>query len=99
LSLHCRSRATEAEAVAADKYRALGSARRACCSLMYPTAPPAREILEADIEATRRLLRRGAQRGVHARQRLSRFVGRRRLGFEVLRTNLDGFFNVLHPLT
>ena len=38
IAVHCRSRRDEAEAVAAQ-IRAMG--KPACCSLTYPTAPPA----------------------------------------------------------
>ncbi|MCJ8170380.1 3-oxoacyl-ACP reductase FabG [Atopomonas sediminilitoris] len=92
--LHCRSRRDEAERVAADIH-ALGrstqilqfdvSQREACAAA-----------LEADIE------QHGAYYGVVCNAGLTRDGAFPALTGEdwdsVLRTNLDGFYNVLHPL-
>ncbi len=93
--LHCRSRATDAEAVAAE-ITALGRKARV---LQFDVSDRAacREILEADIEA------HGTYYGVVLNAGLTRDNAFPALSEndwdEVLRTNLDGFFNVLHPLT
>jgi len=94
LVLHCRSGRTEAEAVRGE-VQALGrsarvlqfdvSAREAC-----------RVALEADVEA------HGAYYGVVLNAGLTRDGAFPALSEEdwdqVLRTNLDGFYNVLHPV-
>ena len=92
--VHCRSRRQEAEAVA-DEIRAQGRQARV---LQFDIADRAacREALSADIE------QHGAYYGVVLNAGLTR--DNAFPAFEdddwdtVLRTNLDGFYNVLHPL-
>ena len=95
LVLHCRSRRDEAEAVQAQ-IEALGQAARI---LQFDVADreACRNALEADVEA------HGAPYGVVCNAGLTRDGAFPALSEEdwdvVLRTNLDGFYNVLHPLT
>ncbi|UCJ18114.1 3-oxoacyl-ACP reductase FabG [Pseudomonas sp. MM211] len=95
LVLHCRSRRDEAEAVQAQ-IEALGQSARI---LQFDVADRAacRDALEADVEA------HGAYYGVVCNAGLTRDGAFPALSEEdwdvVLRTNLDGFYNVLHPLT
>lgn len=95
LTLHCRSGRSEAEAVAAE-IAALG---RNADILQFDIADreAARTQLEAAIE------RHGAWYGVVCNAGLTRDGAFPALEGEdwdrVLRTNLDGFYNVLHPLT
>lgn len=95
LVLHCRSGRAEADAVA-DEVRALGRQARV---LQFDVADRAacRAALEADIEA------HGAYYGVVCNAGLTRDGAFPALTDEdwdqVLRTNLDGFYNVLQPLT
>lgn len=95
LTLHCRSGRSEAEAVAAE-IAALG---RDADILQFDIADreAARTQLEAAIE------RHGAWYGVVCNAGLTRDGAFPALEGEdwdrVLRTNLDGFYNVLHPLT
>ena len=92
--VHCRSRRSEAEAVA-EAVRAQGRQARV---LQFDIADRAacREALSADIE------QHGAYYGVVLNAGLTR--DNAFPAFEdddwdtVLRTNLDGFYNVLHPL-
>ena len=92
--LHCRSRRDEAEKVQAE-IEALGQNARI---LQFDVADRAacRAILEADVEA------HGAYYGVVCNAGLTRDGAFPALTDEdwdlVLRTNLDGFYNVLHPL-
>lgn len=92
--VHCRSRMQEAEAVA-EQIRALGRQARV---LQFDVADRSacREILEADVEAY------GAYYGVVLNAGLTRdnaFPAFTDDDWDsVLRTNLDGFYNVLHPL-
>lgn len=94
LTLHCRSGRAEAEAVAAE-IAALG---RDADILQFDVADreAARAQLEAAIEA------RGAWYGVVCNAGLTRDGAFPALEGDdwdqVLRTNLDGFYNVLHPL-
>ncbi|MEN0108063.1 MAG: SDR family NAD(P)-dependent oxidoreductase, partial [Pseudomonas sp.] len=94
LVLHCRSGRSEAEAVQAEIV-ALGQQARI---LQFDVAERAacREILEADIEA------HGAYYGVVCNAGLTRDGAFPALSEDdwdvVLRTNLDGFYNILHPL-
>lgn len=94
LVLHCRSRRDEAEAVQAE-ILALGQQARI---LQFDVSDRAacREILEADIE------QHGAYYGVVCNAGLTRDGAFPALTEDdwdqVLRTNLDGFYNVLHPL-
>lgn len=94
LVVHCRSRRDEAEAVA-DEIRALGRAARI---LQFDIADRAacRAALEADVAA------HGAPYGVVCNAGLTRDAAFPALTDDdwdrVLRTNLDGFYNVLHPL-
>ncbi|YCH21507.1 3-oxoacyl-ACP reductase FabG [Pseudomonas sp. D1-3] len=95
LVLHCRSRRDEAEAVQRE-IEALGQRARI---LQFDVADrqTCRNALEADVES------HGAYYGVVCNAGLTRDGAFPALGEEdwdvVLRTNLDGFYNVLHPLT
>ena len=95
LVLHCRSRRDEADAVQAQ-IQALGQQARI---LQFDVADreACRSALEADVE------RHGAYYGVVCNAGLTRDGAFPALSEEdwdqVLRTNLDGFYNVLHPLT
>lgn len=95
LVLHCRSRRDEAEAVQRE-IEALGRRARI---LQFDVADrqTCRNALEADVES------HGAYYGVVCNAGLTRDGAFPALGEEdwdvVLRTNLDGFYNVLHPLT
>jgi len=92
--LHCRSRREEADAAAAD-IQALGRQARV---LQFDIADRAacKTALEADVEV------HGAYYGVVCNAGLTRDGAFPALSDEdwdqVLRTNLDGFYNVLHPL-
>ena len=94
IALHCRSRRDEAEHVA-EQITALG---RQVQILQFDVSERAqsRAALEADIEA------HGAYYGVVCNAGLTRDGAFPALSEEdwdqVLRTNLDGFYNVLHPL-
>lgn len=94
LVLHCRSGRAEADAVQAE-IQALGRSARV---LQFDVADreAARGILEADVET------HGAYYGVVCNAGLTRDGAFPALTEEdwdqVLRTNLDGFYNVLHPL-
>ncbi|AYC34595.1 3-oxoacyl-ACP reductase FabG [Pseudomonas cavernae] len=93
--LHCRSRRDEADKVQAE-IEALGQSARV---LQFDVADRAacRAALEADVEA------HGAYYGVVCNAGLTRDGAFPALTDEdwdqVLRTNLDGFYNVLQPLT
>ncbi len=93
--VHCRSRRDEAEAVQAE-IRALGRQARV---LQFDVADRAacRTTLEADIET------HGAYYGVVCNAGLTRDGAFPALSEDdwdlVMRTNLDGFYNVLHPVT
>ena len=95
LVLHCRSRREDAELVQAEIV-ALGQTARI---LQFDVADrtACREQLEADIET------HGAYYGVVCNAGLTRdgaFPAPSEDDWDqVLRTNLDGFYNVLHPLT
>ncbi|MDU9402993.1 3-oxoacyl-ACP reductase FabG [Pseudomonas sp. zfem004] len=95
LVLHCRSGRAEADAVAAE-VRALGQQARV---LQFDVADRAscKAVLEADVEA------HGAYYGVVCNAGLTRDGAFPALTDDdwdqVMRTNLDGFYNVLHPLT
>ena len=92
--LHCRSRRDEAEAVQAQ----IAEQGRQARILQFDVAERAacREALEADVEA------HGAYYGVVCNAGLTRDGAFPALSEEdwdqVLRTNLDGFYNVLQPL-
>ncbi len=94
LVLHCRSGRSEADAVMAE-VQALGRTARV---LQFDVSDRARcrEILEADVEAF------GAYYGVVLNAGLTRDGAFPALSEddwdEVMRTNLDGFYNVLHPV-
>ena len=94
LVLHCRSGRAETEAVQAEVV-ALGQQARI---LQFDVAERAacREILEADVET------HGAYYGVVCNAGLTRDGAFPALSEDewdvVLRTNLDGFYNILHPL-
>lgn len=94
LVLHCRSRVVDAHAVAAE-IEALGRSARVLAFDIADRAE-ARGVLEQDVEA------HGAYYGVVCNAGLTRdgvFPGLSEDDWDsVLRTNLDGFFNVLHPL-
>ncbi len=93
--LHCRSRLDEAQAVQ-ESIRALGRGARI---LQFDIADRAacRSALEADVEA------HGAYYGVVCNAGLTRDGAFPALSDDdwdqVLRTNLDGFYNVLQPLS
>ncbi|MDH0730821.1 3-oxoacyl-ACP reductase FabG [Pseudomonas sichuanensis] len=95
LVLHCRSGRAEADAVAAE-VRALGQQARV---LQFDVADRAscKAVLEADVET------HGAYYGVVCNAGLTRDGAFPALTDDdwdqVMRTNLDGFYNVLHPLT
>ncbi len=92
--VHCRSRIAEAENVA-QEVRSLGQNARV---LQFDVADreKVRSILEADVEA------HGAYYGVVLNAGLTRDNAFPALTDDdwdsVLRTNLDGFYNVLHPI-
>lgn len=94
LVLHCRSRREEADS-AATQIQALGRQARV---LQFDIADRAasKTALESDVEAY------GAYYGVVCNAGLTRDGAFPALSDEdwdqVLRTNLDGFYNVLHPL-
>jgi 3-oxoacyl-[acyl-carrier protein] reductase len=94
LVVHCRSRRDEAEAVQAEIMARGRNAR----VLQFDVADRAAtaEVLEADVAA------HGAYYGVVCNAGLTRdgaFPGLTSEDWDqVLRTNLDGFYNVLHPL-
>jgi 3-oxoacyl-[acyl-carrier protein] reductase len=94
LVLHCRSRRDEAEAVLAD----IEGKGRAARILQFDISDRAASAaaLEADVAA------HGAYYGVVCNAGLTRdgaFPGLTSEDWDqVLRTNLDGFYNVLHPL-
>ncbi|AND68991.1 3-ketoacyl-ACP reductase [Dyella thiooxydans] len=94
LVLHCRARRDDAEAVA-DQIRAMGRNARI---LQFDIADrdACRTALEADVTA------HGAPYGVVCNAGLTRDGAFPALSDDdwdsVLRTNLDGFYNVLHPL-
>ncbi|MFP3539525.1 3-oxoacyl-ACP reductase FabG [Pseudomonas sp. SIMBA_021] len=94
LVLHCRSGRTEAEAVRGE-VQALGRSARV---LQFDVSDreACRVALEADVEA------HGAYYGVVLNAGLTRDGAFPALSEEdwdqVLRTNLDGFYNVLHPV-
>jgi 3-oxoacyl-[acyl-carrier protein] reductase len=94
LVLHCRSRREEAEAVQAD----ITAKGRAARILQFDISDRAASAaaLEADVAA------HGAYYGVVCNAGLTRdgaFPGLTSEDWDqVLRTNLDGFYNVLHPL-
>lgn len=94
LVLHCRSGRSEAEAVAVE-VRALGRAARI---LQFDVADRAAcaQLLSEDVEA------HGAYYGVVCNAGLTRdgaFPALTEADWDlVMRTNLDGFYNVLHPL-
>ncbi|WP_248918328.1 3-oxoacyl-ACP reductase FabG [Pseudomonas entomophila] len=95
LVLHCRSGRAEADAVATE-VQALGRQARV---LQFDVADRAacKAILEADVET------HGAYYGVVCNAGLTRDGAFPALTEDdwdqVMRTNLDGFYNVLHPLT
>ncbi|WWO73803.1 3-oxoacyl-ACP reductase FabG [Histophilus somni] len=92
--VHCRSRIAEAENVA-QEVRALGQNARV---LQFDVADreKVRSILEADVEEN------GAYYGIVLNAGLTRDNAFPALTDDdwdsVLRTNLDGFYNVLHPI-
>ena len=94
LAVHCRSRVEEAEAVAAQ-VRALGRQARVLC-FDLGDREAARLALEADMQA------HGAYYGVVCNAGIARDGAFPALSEEewdsVVHTNLDGFYNVLHPV-
>ncbi len=92
--VHCRSRVEEAETVAGE-IRALGRAARVL-SFDVADRAAAAEVLGADIGA------HGAYHGVVCNAGIARDGAFPALSGDdwdqVLRTNLDGFYNVLHPV-
>src|SRR6516225_11335578 len=92
--LHCRSRRSEAESVA-QEIAALGRATRL---LQFDVADraAAREALEADIAAHGVYYGVVCNAGIHADNAFPALTDEDWDG--VIRTNLDGFYNVLHPI-
>lgn len=94
LVLHCRSRVADAEAVAAE-VRALGRAARVLSFDVADRAAASAALL-ADVDAA------GAYYGVVCNAGVTRdaaFPAMDGDGWDaVIRCNLDGFYNVLHPL-
>lgn len=94
VTVHCRSRVEEAQAVA-DEITAMGRQARVLPFDIADRAA-ARAALEADVEA------HGAYYGVVCNAGIARDGAFPALSEddwdEVLHTNLDGFYNVLHPL-
>jgi 3-oxoacyl-[acyl-carrier protein] reductase len=94
LVVHCRSRRTEAEAVAAE-IRALGREARVLCFDVADRAACAAALL-ADVEA------HGAYYGVVSNAGIARDNAFPAMTGEewdsVIHTNLDSFYNVLQPL-
>ena len=94
LVLHCRQRRDEAEAVQASIAQVGRHARIVQCDIADRAA--CAQALEADVQA------HGAYYGVVCNAGLARDGAFPALTDEdwdqVLRTNLDGFYNVLHPL-
>lgn len=92
--IHCRARREEADAVA-DAVRELGAPARVLQFDVRDRAAAAR-VLNADMDA------HGAYYGVVLNAGLTRDGAFPALGGsdwdDVLRTNLDGFYNVLHPV-
>ena len=92
--VHCRSRVEEAQAVA-DEIQALGQQARVLAFDVADRAA-ARAALEADVEA------HGAYYGVVCNAGIARDGAFPALSEDdwdqVIHTNLDGFYNVLHPL-
>jgi len=92
--VHCRSRVEEAQAVAAE-IQALGQQARVLAFDVADRAA-ARAALEADVEA------HGACYGVVCNAGIARDGAFPALSEDdwdqVIHTNLDGFYNVLHPL-
>lgn len=93
--VHCRSRVAQAEAVAAEA-RAFGRAARVLSFDVADRAACAAALL-ADVEA------HGAYYGVVCNAGLAADTAFPAMSGEewdsVIRTNLDAFYNVLHPLT
>ncbi|ASK26927.1 3-oxoacyl-ACP reductase FabG [Neisseria chenwenguii] len=91
--IHCRSRREEAEAVAAEIRQTGANAR--VLQFDVSDRPACREILTADIEEN------GAYYGIVLNAGLTRDNAFPALEDDdwdnVLRTNLDGFYNILHP--
>src|SRR5207342_64663 len=94
LVVHCRSRRDEAEAVAAE-CRQLGASARVLCFDLADRATCA-SVLLADVEL------HGAYYGVVCNAGIARDNAFPAMSGEewdsVIRTNLDGFYNVLQPL-
>jgi len=94
VTVHCRSRVEEAQAVA-DEIAAMGRQARVLPFDIADRAA-ARAALEADVEA------HGAYYGVVCNAGIARDAAFPALSEDdwdqVLHTNLDGFYNVLHPL-
>ena len=94
IAVHCRSRRDEAEAVA-TQIREIGRQARV---LQFDVSDRAacRDVLTADVEA------HGAYYGVVLNAGLTRDAAFPAFSDDdwdsVLRTNLDGFYNVLHPV-
>ncbi|GAB2584855.1 3-oxoacyl-ACP reductase FabG [Dyella jejuensis] len=94
IALHCRSRRDDAEQVRASIQQLGRSARILQCDIA--DRPACAAVLESDVEA------HGAYYGVVCNAGLTRDGAFPALTDEdwdqVLRTNLDGFYNVLHPI-
>jgi len=95
IAVHCRSRRDEAEAVAAQ-IREMGRQARVL-QFDVSNREACREILTADIEANGTYYGVGLNAGLARDNAFPAFTDD---DWDlVLRTNLDGFYNVLHPLT
>ncbi len=94
IAVHCRTRRAEADAVA-EEIKALGRAARV---LQFDVAvrAAARECLEADIAAHGAYYGVVCNAGIHADNAFPALTEEEWDG--VIRTNLDGFYNVLHPV-
>lgn len=94
LVVHCRSRREEAEAVAAE-CRQLGAAVRVLCFDIADRAACASVLLE-DVELHGAYYGVVCNAGIAADNAFPAMSGEE--WDSVIRTNLDGFYNVLHPL-
>lgn len=92
--VHCRSRVAEAEAVAAE----IGAQGRQARVLQFDVGDraTARSVLEADIAAHGCYYGVVCNAGIHADAAFPAMTDGE--WDSVLHTNLDGFYNVLHPL-
>jgi len=94
LVVHCRNRRDEAEAVAAE-CRLLGASARVVCFDIADRAACA-SVLLADVELHGAYYGIVCNAGIAADNAFPAMSGEE--WDSVIRTNLDGFYNVLHPL-